>query len=312
MKPAFPAAATPRTPTETPPTSAIALKLNGVTVRLDICTLDDVARCASRVSRPHRYQGGRRSRHCGVCTVLIDGRRVLSCLTLAVMKDGAAVTTIEGLSDGGVLHPGSTGIHRPRRVPMRVLHTRPDLLSGRPDEGRSREASRRDPRVDERQHLPMRRVFEHRRGDSTGHASWKGRRAVNPSVYTRATDVASAVHEVAGDGAATFIAGGTNLIDLMKAHVVRPKRLVDITHLPLDRIEVLQLRFLSVRLSIEYRPNYLVESSNSSMADDTTPGFSRGKKCPAPATTRRATRAVNDARSAGVSAGGAPRPSSAP
>jgi hypothetical protein len=36
MKPAFPAAATPRTPTETPPTSAIALKLNGATVRLDI------------------------------------------------------------------------------------------------------------------------------------------------------------------------------------------------------------------------------------------------------------------------------------
>ena len=63
---------------------------------------------------------------------------------------------------------------------------------------------------------------------------------MNPFVYTRATDVASAVHEVAGDSAATFIAGGTNLIDLMKAHVVRPKRLVDITHLPLDRIEVLE------------------------------------------------------------------------
>ena len=63
---------------------------------------------------------------------------------------------------------------------------------------------------------------------------------MNPFVYTRATEVASAVHEVAGDGAATFIAGGTNLIDLMKAHVVRPKRLVDITHLPLDRIEVLE------------------------------------------------------------------------
>jgi xanthine dehydrogenase YagS FAD-binding subunit len=63
---------------------------------------------------------------------------------------------------------------------------------------------------------------------------------VNPFVYTRATDVASAVHEVAGDSAATFIAGGTNLIDLMKAYVARPQRLVDITHLPLDRIEVLE------------------------------------------------------------------------
>ena len=43
---------------------------------------------------------------CGACTVLLDGRRVLSCLTLAVMEEGHAVTTIEGLSDGnGALHP---------------------------------------------------------------------------------------------------------------------------------------------------------------------------------------------------------------
>jgi xanthine dehydrogenase YagT iron-sulfur-binding subunit len=41
---------------------------------------------------------------CGACTVLIDGRRINSCLTLAVMKDGAEVTTIEGLATGGVLH----------------------------------------------------------------------------------------------------------------------------------------------------------------------------------------------------------------
>jgi xanthine dehydrogenase YagT iron-sulfur-binding subunit len=42
---------------------------------------------------------------CGACTVLIDGRRVNSCLTLAVMKDGAEVTTIEGLAKDGALHP---------------------------------------------------------------------------------------------------------------------------------------------------------------------------------------------------------------
>ena len=42
---------------------------------------------------------------CGACTVLIDGRRVNSCLTLAVMKDGAQITTIEGLAVNGVLHP---------------------------------------------------------------------------------------------------------------------------------------------------------------------------------------------------------------
>jgi xanthine dehydrogenase YagT iron-sulfur-binding subunit len=42
---------------------------------------------------------------CGACTVLLDGRRINSCLTLAVMKDGATVTTIEGLAVNGVLHP---------------------------------------------------------------------------------------------------------------------------------------------------------------------------------------------------------------
>src|SRR5919205_2318877 len=42
---------------------------------------------------------------CGACTVWIDGRRVLSCLTLAVAAEGHDVTTIEGLADGDDLHP---------------------------------------------------------------------------------------------------------------------------------------------------------------------------------------------------------------
>ena len=42
---------------------------------------------------------------CGACTVLVDGRRVNSCLTLAVMKDGSEITTIEGLARDGALHP---------------------------------------------------------------------------------------------------------------------------------------------------------------------------------------------------------------
>ena len=42
---------------------------------------------------------------CGACTVLIDGRRINSCLTLAVMHEGQAITTIEGLAEGETLHP---------------------------------------------------------------------------------------------------------------------------------------------------------------------------------------------------------------
>lgn len=42
---------------------------------------------------------------CGACTVIVNGRRINSCLTLAVMADGAEVTTVEGLAKDGALHP---------------------------------------------------------------------------------------------------------------------------------------------------------------------------------------------------------------
>ena len=60
---------------------------------------------------------------------------------------------------------------------------------------------------------------------------------MNSFGYTRATDVADAVHQIAADPAAKFIAGGTNIIDLMKENVTRPSRLIDITHLPLKAID---------------------------------------------------------------------------
>ncbi|GAA3522944.1 2Fe-2S iron-sulfur cluster-binding protein [Aquimarina addita] len=42
---------------------------------------------------------------CGACTVLCDGKRILSCLTLSVMKDNSMITTIEGVAQGEKLHP---------------------------------------------------------------------------------------------------------------------------------------------------------------------------------------------------------------
>ena len=42
---------------------------------------------------------------CGACTVHVDGRRILSCMTLAAMQDGRAITTIEGVEQDGKLHP---------------------------------------------------------------------------------------------------------------------------------------------------------------------------------------------------------------
>ena len=55
--------------------------------------------------------------------------------------------------------------------------------------------------------------------------------------YTRANDVADAVRQISADPTAKFIAGGTNLIDLMKEDVERPSRLIDISRLPLKTVE---------------------------------------------------------------------------
>ena len=81
---------------------------------------------------------------------------------------------------------------------------------------------------------------------------------MNRFAYVRAADVPSAVRDVADDGAA-FIAGGTNLIDLMKERVARPTRLVDITHLPLRGIEPtetggLRIGALATNTDVAYHP----------------------------------------------------------
>ena len=55
--------------------------------------------------------------------------------------------------------------------------------------------------------------------------------------YVRANDVSDAIRKIAADPTAQFIAGGTNLIDLMKENVALPRRLIDITGLPLAEIE---------------------------------------------------------------------------
>src|SRR5882762_2232815 len=55
--------------------------------------------------------------------------------------------------------------------------------------------------------------------------------------YSRANDVVDAVRQIGADPAAKFIAGGTNLLDLMKEDVERPTRLIDITRLPLKTVE---------------------------------------------------------------------------
>jgi xanthine dehydrogenase YagT iron-sulfur-binding subunit len=83
----------------------IELTVNGAKVKLDIApwtTLLDALR--DRLGLTGTKKGCDHGQ-CGACTVLVNGRRINSCLTLAVMKDGAEVTTIEGLATDGILHP---------------------------------------------------------------------------------------------------------------------------------------------------------------------------------------------------------------
>jgi xanthine dehydrogenase YagT iron-sulfur-binding subunit len=84
----------------------VALTINGTKRRLHVApwtTLLDLLREELDLTGTKK---GCDHGQCGACTVLVDGQRILSCLTLAVTKDGTSVTTIEGLaSPDGELHP---------------------------------------------------------------------------------------------------------------------------------------------------------------------------------------------------------------
>ena len=88
-----------------PPKSSIMLKVNGTARQLEVApwtTLLDALREQLDLTGTKK---GCDHGQCGACTVLVDGRRINSCLTLAIMKDGAEVQTIEGLGQGDRLHP---------------------------------------------------------------------------------------------------------------------------------------------------------------------------------------------------------------
>jgi xanthine dehydrogenase YagT iron-sulfur-binding subunit len=91
--------------TAKPKSISITLTINGEGRTIDVApwtTLLDLLR--DRLDLTGSKKGCDHGQ-CGACTVLLDGRRVVSCLTLAVMKDGAEITTIEGLAKGETLHP---------------------------------------------------------------------------------------------------------------------------------------------------------------------------------------------------------------
>jgi xanthine dehydrogenase YagT iron-sulfur-binding subunit len=87
-------------------TLPITLTVNGVERHLELddprITLLDLLR--ERLDLTGSKKGCDRGQ-CGACTVLVDGRRINSCLALAISHDGASVLTIEGVAHGDTLHP---------------------------------------------------------------------------------------------------------------------------------------------------------------------------------------------------------------
>src|SRR4051794_18657668 len=88
-----------------PPPVNVALRING---RLHSLPLDPRTTLLDALREHLALTGSKKGcdhGQCGACTVLVEGRRINSCLTLAVMRDGADVTTVEGFVEGDALHP---------------------------------------------------------------------------------------------------------------------------------------------------------------------------------------------------------------
>ena len=83
----------------------VSLRVNGVQRSLDLDTRTTLLDALREHLQLTGSKKGCDHGQCGACTVMVDGRRIYSCLTLAVMHEGDEVTTIEGLGQPGNLHP---------------------------------------------------------------------------------------------------------------------------------------------------------------------------------------------------------------
>ena len=97
--------ATTSSPAKAPVMSKVALNVNGKDHALELDTRTTLLDALREHLKLTGTKKGCDHGQCGACTVIVDGRRVNSCLTLAVMNDGQKITTIEGLGTPQRLHP---------------------------------------------------------------------------------------------------------------------------------------------------------------------------------------------------------------
>ena len=87
------------------PATPITLKINGNETQLSVAPWTSLLDALREYLNLTGTKKGCDHGQCGACTVLVDGKRINACLTLAVMKEGADITTIEGLAQDEALHP---------------------------------------------------------------------------------------------------------------------------------------------------------------------------------------------------------------
>lgn len=83
----------------------IILKINGDEIQISLKPWVSLLDCLREYLNLTGTKKGCDHGQCGACTVICDGKRILSCLTLAVMKEGSDITTIEGIATENELHP---------------------------------------------------------------------------------------------------------------------------------------------------------------------------------------------------------------
>ncbi len=88
-----------------PPTAPVTLRVNGESRHLELDTRTTLLDALREHLRLTGTKKGCDHGQCGACTVIVDGRRINSCLSLAVQHDGDEILTIEGLGTAGKLHP---------------------------------------------------------------------------------------------------------------------------------------------------------------------------------------------------------------
>jgi xanthine dehydrogenase YagT iron-sulfur-binding subunit len=140
----------------------------------------------------------------GACTVWVDGRRVLACLTLAVTCEGHQVTTIEGLSDGSGAASHTGVVHRTRRVPVRYC-TPGQIISA------------------------VALLEEGHAGDDAEIAEWMSGNICRCAAYP---NIRAAIAMVQARQDSALLAGGTTEVALARQDVLRPGLLLDINDLP--------------------------------------------------------------------------------